>query len=301
MIRRPDVLALQKTAAPSVTSGCFHVGLALFLCLTLLGSWGCGTGSNDCICCPSDKEPPAAPRGLYSVTGDEQVRLWWLANTESDLAGYDVWWSDAYDGTYEYITTVDVCSDCYWETFLDGGIANGVTCYYAVSAFDKRGNDSELSLEEVWDTPRPEGFDVTISNALDPGGYEHAGFDLSRPEDGAIPANDPNADFWYEYDEVTGLGLLVAGSDLFWPNDGSEIQGMGWTGDLDEIDFAPPNSGWSPTNTAETIEEHTYVFLTRAHNYAKIRLVAMSEHSMTFDWAFQTVPWNRQLMPPVEP
>ena len=29
-----------------------------------------------------DNEPPAVPRGVYSITGDEEVMLIWYANTE---------------------------------------------------------------------------------------------------------------------------------------------------------------------------------------------------------------------------
>ena len=37
---------------------------------------------------PRDLTPPAAPRGVYSVTGDHTVWLHWYGNTEGDVAGY---------------------------------------------------------------------------------------------------------------------------------------------------------------------------------------------------------------------
>ena len=40
-----------------------------------------------------DEHAPAAPRGLYSVTGDGRVTLHWLENTERDLDGYVVYYS----------------------------------------------------------------------------------------------------------------------------------------------------------------------------------------------------------------
>ena len=215
--------------------------------------------------------PPAPPRGLFSVTGDGQVTLYWYANTEADIEGYNLWWSDSYEGLYELIETVDACAGCYRESAIVE-TPNGVTRFYAASAFDTSGNESGLSLEEVRDTPRPEGFSVTISNALSSDGYDTAGFDLSSAT--RVAANSPGSDFWYEYYEDMGHGLLVAGSELYWPEDAAQIQDMGWTWDFDEIDVAPPDEGWSPTDITEAIREHTYVLLTRAGCYAKIRLTA---------------------------
>lgn len=268
--------------------------LALVLgAIGLLAAGGCDPDDDDCVCCPSDGEAPAAPRGLYSVTGDGVVTLYWLANTEPDLEGYGVYWSREYSGEdYHLIENIEACEDCYWEGVqLDA--PNGATRYYAVTAYDRRGNESSLSEEEVWDTARPEGHDVTLSNALDAEGYATAGFDLSAPR--LVPADSPQADFWYECD-AGGLRLLFAGSALYWPDDAGEIQDMGWTGDFDEISFAPPDAGWSPTVTAEAIAGHTYVLLTRSGNYAKIRVTAASPRWVTFDWALQTVNWNRQLI-----
>src|SRR5262249_13977282 len=48
-------------------------------------------GCHDDSVSPRDVNPPAAPRGVVSVTGDGTVYLSWLANTESDLAGYRVY------------------------------------------------------------------------------------------------------------------------------------------------------------------------------------------------------------------
>lgn len=176
---------------------------------------------------------------------------------------------------------------------------NGTTRYYAVTAFDHADNESPLSAEEVWDTPRPEGYDVTLANALHPDGYLHSGFDLSA--EARVPHDDTQCDFWYEYDPSGGVHLLYAGSSGFWPDDATEIQDMGWTSDLAEIDFAPPDAGWSPTQSAEAIAAHTYVLVTRGGNYAKIRVTDVGANSITFDWAFQGVPWNRQLIAPVTP
>lgn len=267
---------------------------AAVLVVGLAGLPGCGGDSDDCICCPVDRDPPAAPRDLYSVTGDGWVVLYWLANTEEDLDGYRVLVSDDYYGDYELIATVDPCVDCYWESYVAEGLTNGDVYQFAVVAFDRRGNESPFSAEEIREIPRPEGFEVAISNALDAGGAQTAGFDLSARS--CVAFDDPGADFWYEFDAQGGVQLLVAGSGAYWPEDSAEIQDMGWTEHFDEIGFAPPDVGWSPTATAEAILDHTYVLLTRSGNYAKIRVTAVGPASLIFDWAFQSAAWERQLI-----
>ncbi|MBD3237521.1 MAG: hypothetical protein GF330_12515 [Candidatus Eisenbacteria bacterium] len=278
---------------PAVSASALLFGLAL-VAAGMIGPTGCDSDSEDCVCCPVDREAPAAPRDLYGVTGDTWVDLYWLANTESDLDGYHILVGEDYYGDYELLATVDPCADCYWESYRIEGLANGAVYQFAVVAFDRRGNESPLSGEEVREIPRPEGFGVTLGNALE-GGGDTAGFDFSA---GArVAYDDPAADLWYEYEEG-GVQLLVAGSGAFWPDDAAEIQDMGWTGQFDEIGFAPPDAGWSPSATAEAILEHTYVVLTRNGNYAKIRVTAVGPQALIFDWAYQTVPWERQLLEP---
>jgi len=270
--------------------------LPLALALPLLIAFaGCDWQDDKCSCPVVDTQPPAAPRGLYSVTGDGRVTLGWLSNTEPDVKGYYVWWSESFTGSpYHLLAQVLTCRDCYWMEYVHTGAGNGRTLYYAVSAYDEAGHESELSQEEVWDTPRPEGH-AAIANARDPIGYASAGFDLHGRS--VLPADSPAVDFYYlYYDEGSG-GYLVAGSE-YYEAETTEIQDMGYTAGLDEIDFAPDDAGWSPTGTAEPVLGHTYVLLTRDGHYAKIRLTYVGPERVSFDWAHQLVPWNRQLSAP---
>src|SRR5207244_704636 len=84
-----------------------------------------------------DEHAPAAPRGLYSVTGDGRVTLHWLENTERDLDGYVVYYSlEGATGPYHKLEFTR-------ETvFVDTGVHNGSTYWYAVSAVDRRGQPS---------------------------------------------------------------------------------------------------------------------------------------------------------------
>ena len=62
--------------------------------LILLVAAGLVAGCDD----QADLTPPAAPRGVYSVTGDGKVTLHWLANTETDVAVYRVYESPCSNG-----------------------------------------------------------------------------------------------------------------------------------------------------------------------------------------------------------
>ncbi len=272
------------------------LGGFLLLPLLVMGV-ACDCDDDDCLRCRVDDQAPAAPRGLFSITGDNAVRLVWLANTEPDVAGYDIWWNYSYEGEYTYLGSVAHAAGIYEYEYLDTGAVNSVTYFYAVTAYDHSGNQSELSVELVKDTPRPEGTAVTLTNALDPSGLATAGFDLSTQR--IVAGDDPAADFHFEYyvdggwehfvlltGEVGGNGLDV------------QIQDMGWTSGFDEIGYAPP-AGWSASGAVEAIREHTYVLLTRdgANGYyAKIRLAVVTPSHITFDWAFQADPWNQELV-----
>jgi len=237
-------------------------------------------GCDDDSVAPRDVTPPAAPRGLYSTTGDEQATLRWLANTESDVAGYRVYQAslaDGADGPYYRVGTTTTTS------FVVAGMTNGVTKYLAVSAVDHAGNESELSYDTVFDTPRPEGFGATLANFVN--GTAGAGWDFSAGITRA--SNDAATDVFYGYNGSV--------AQMFARDVNTDIQDMGWAGNLDAIDYAPA-AGWSPTGTVELIPGHCYVVWTRDNHYAKFRVTSLSASSVVFDWAYQTDPGNGELM-----
>jgi len=105
--------------------------------------------------------PPHTVDGVYSVTGDGQVTIYWRANQESDIAYYKVYRNLSPTGTFSLVGSTPQTS------FVDTGVANGNTYFYAVSAVDHAGQESaELSFENVFDTPRPEGFGVSLNNTF---------------------------------------------------------------------------------------------------------------------------------------
>jgi hypothetical protein len=216
--------------------------------------------------------PPSAPRGLYSASGDHFVELFWDENPEADVAGYRVYVNTSPSGTYEFIGTT------HHGYFLDDGIDNGRTYYYAVAAFDFDGNESELSRNITSETARPEGYDVSLTNyRTNPNA---AGYDFSTVSVG--PYDDQYTDVFFEY--YNGIYYLDVWDD-------SNIQDMGYTSDLYEITQSP-TVGWSPTKDVRLIIGHTYVVQTWNNHYAKLRVASLSSSGVNFDWAYQLQEGN---------
>ena len=124
----------------------------LGLALAALASFGFA-GCDDDVIYVHDG-PPAIPTGVTTVTGDGQVEIYWNPVLEDDVAGYNVYRSPTLTGAY-YHTAQLVGRES--TGYLDLNVTNGVTYYYAVDAYDFAGNESDLSYEDAFDTPRPAG------------------------------------------------------------------------------------------------------------------------------------------------
>ncbi len=226
-------------------------------------------------CTEPDVTPPAAPQAVTTVNGNGAVDIFWVRNSESDLAGYRIYTSSSYSGGYVPLGTTRSAE------YHDGTALNGQTRYYAVSAYDNAGNESELSVELAAATPRPDGRGIVLPNyASDP---NHAGYDFSTYSIG--PYDDQYTDVFFEASPTRPY--LVVWTD-------SDIQDMGYTSSLDEI-VSAPDSGWSPTKDAPVIAGHTYVIWTWDDHYAKVRVTQSSLSSLRFDWAYQLQSGNHRL------
>ena len=105
-----------------------------------------GAGCEDCE--SPDGVPPPIPSGVYSVTGDGFVEIFWdPIRGYDDLAGYGVYRSTGDpEGPYYRLERLHGAEEDY---YYDDTAQNGTTYYYAVDAFDFDGNESELSIEDV--------------------------------------------------------------------------------------------------------------------------------------------------------
>jgi len=87
--------------------------------------------------------PPVTPTGLYVVPWDSSARLWWNANSEADLAGYNIYRSTVSGGPYTKVNA-NVITD---TSYFDSGLINGTTYYYAITAVDTAGGESDRTGE----------------------------------------------------------------------------------------------------------------------------------------------------------
>jgi hypothetical protein len=255
--------------------GSGKLGAALFAVaafVIIAATVGCDDDNNQIVAVDA---VPFTVDGVYSVTGDHEVTVYWRPNQELDIAYYKVYRNNAPTGTFTLVGSSPGTS------LVDNTVTNGVTYYYAVAAVDNAGQESaELSYENVFDTPRPAGSNALITNALlndTASGWDFSGY---TPR----PLLDSRTDIWYE---ATGGHFLV-----YTPVD-TQIQDAGYVA-LRDVDFAPP-SGWSADGVVEAIVGHSYIVLTRDGNYAKFEVIGRGTDNMTFDWAYQIDTGNPEL------
>lgn len=87
--------------------------------------------------------PPSAPMNVkVEDTGTGySLKIIWPANTESDLAGYKVYWGTA-SGTYTNSQTIGNAT-----SYTITGLTEGTRYYIVVTAYDSDGNESTKSIE----------------------------------------------------------------------------------------------------------------------------------------------------------
>lgn len=216
-----------------------------------------------------DYTPPAIPNGVVVENGDYRVDIYWCENFESDLAGYNIYYSFSYDGKY---TQIGHTSNNH---FTDWDVENGDLYYYAVTAYDYNGNESELSYDVVYGTPRPEGFNQAVFDYWE--FPNNSGYSFSQYS--VYPYDNDNTDFFFE--NYNGDFYLNVWDD-------TDIQDMGSTSSIYDIEYAPAN-GWSQYKFERAIVGHTYVIWTWNNHYAKIRITAITNERVVFDWAYQLI------------
>jgi len=226
--------------------------------------------------------PPTSPKNVTTLNGDNRVDVYWDSNPERDIAGYNIYYSYSYDGKYKLI------GNSTNTHYIDYGANNGTTYYYAVTAYNFNGLESDLSRDVVYSTPRPEGFNQAVFDYLT--SPNNSGYSFRKYL--VVPYNDAESDFFFE-NSNGNFYIDVWGTD-------TDIQDMGMTNDIYDISYAP-SSGWIPLKQSDNIKYasaivgHTYVIWTADNNYAKIRIKSITNQRMVFDWSYQLVAGNREL------
>ncbi len=101
---------------------------------------GAKTVSFQTVAAP-DTTPPAVPSNLKATAGENQYVLEWTANTETDLAGYNVFLGESGDNV---VSSVFVAKPGVATTV--SGLTNGKTYFFALDAQDVNGNHSPRSV-----------------------------------------------------------------------------------------------------------------------------------------------------------
>jgi fibronectin type 3 domain-containing protein len=107
--------------------------------------WRESRNSNEVSATPEDLTPPAPPRGLAAVPGQDGIALIWQPNVELDLLGYLVYRREPPAVTPIRLTESPVQA----STFTDRTARPGVTYVYSVTAVDRspRRNESAPSAD----------------------------------------------------------------------------------------------------------------------------------------------------------
>jgi len=93
--------------------------------------------SDICTCIPKDTFAPAIPTALRADRTANSASLVWEPDTEADLAGYRVYRSEG-SGPWRKLAEVNAV-----PSYSDTTVEHGKTYRYAITAFDKTGNESD--------------------------------------------------------------------------------------------------------------------------------------------------------------
>jgi len=268
------------------------IGLGIAVLLT-------GCDDDNCTNVHYTHAPPPVPAGVYSVTGDQSVQIYWSPIREAGILRYGIYRSLTPDGYYDWVADVAHSDDPNFDPyFIDWNLTNGVTYYYAVDT-QSAGGESDLSYELVSDTPRPGGENLVLY--ADITDSTRAALDFSRIQDRGVASDmvrwwdDALADvYMIVVDDLFRLvpTVIEQGGEYYY----NDIQDFGYTDSIDEISFAPLD-GWSlDPYGVEMIPGHTYIVWTWDDHFAKIRVTTEGQASIDLDWAYQISEddWERR-------
>jgi hypothetical protein len=276
-----------------------NLALILMAFLAVFAIAGCNDDDN-----PVVYHTPLTPQGVYTVTGDHAVYLYFNGVYDQDVKEYVVYRSAEATQNYSEIGRVTAESnpnlDLLIYEYVDQNVTNGVTYYYAVASVDYEGNVSDLSAETAYDTPRPQGEVTLFPKQTAP---TLAGFNLETAN--VVAWNSMVADVYVDtFLAVPYINVAYTLADSLNETQ-TDIMDMGYTSNFDEISVSPStstNTGWSALGYYEIVAGHTYVIWTRNNHFAKMRAVSLNgSGSITFQWAYQTATGNPELAPALNP
>jgi hypothetical protein len=113
----------------------------------------------------ADTTPPAVPANVQAQPGDSKVQLSWTANTEGDLAGYNV-----YRSTFTPVATTSPLNASLLTapSYSDTGLTNGTAYFYVVEAVDTSGNKADAATVSSTPTVLPTSWHINFQPAVSP-------------------------------------------------------------------------------------------------------------------------------------
>ncbi|HXF03933.1 MAG TPA: fibronectin type III domain-containing protein [Blastocatellia bacterium] len=94
---------------------------------------------------PRDVFPPDPPEGLTVASANGLVSLFWTPNSESDIAGYNIYRADSLSESEAAWRKINPSLHVL-TTFRDDRVEPGRRYYYRVTAVDRAGNESRPSV-----------------------------------------------------------------------------------------------------------------------------------------------------------
>ena len=151
----PLRLNMTPLAAPGFQDGSFAFGKVYVYFVRSAGGVAPGAveseDSESIKVEPVDKFPPAAPQGLTTITGEGFIALSWEPAKEPDLAGYRVWRREPGRTKPVLLKELSPAENSYSDTEVE----NRKQYVYAITAFDRAGNESGRSAEAAGLARRP--------------------------------------------------------------------------------------------------------------------------------------------------
>ncbi|MDX8337549.1 RICIN domain-containing protein [Draconibacterium sp. IB214405] len=138
-----------------------------------------------------DFDAPAAPSGLVATGNAVSIKLQWTANSENDVAGYDVLRAESAGGEYNTIGR-----EVNATSFVDNMVVPGLQYYYKIRAVDQTLNRSSYSGE------------VSASATNDDDLVMHLTFDNEDTKDNTINLNHGVAEGGTFVEGKIGSGAL---------------------------------------------------------------------------------------------
>ncbi|MBK7090263.1 MAG: hypothetical protein IPH59_00855 [bacterium] len=223
-------------------------------------------------------DAPATPVGVYSVTGDGYVDVFWQANNDGDnTEGYGVYrYNGTVGGNDEYVLIGEVSASPFRETYgyRDNNVQNGNTYYYAINAYNGYG-ESDLSDPDAFDTPRPQGSAAIDLTNLD---LMRGGWDFSERRTRVWDSID--SDIFFEYDSDLDAFFI-------WSNHRRSVHTILWICGRhyrNQLGRAGEGEGWSTSagwryQGMHTSSEWELWTGRQLENYAAVRVTGIGNES----------------------